>query len=351
MENKLNLHGRLVGPGEPPYIIAEIGSNHNGDMQLCKRLIDSAKSCGVDAVKFQSWSKSSLISRAEYARNTQYADKKRHFGTLEEMVERYQLTPEQHREVVTYCRAKEITFLSSCFSAEEVDLLKSLDVPAFKIASMDINHLPLLDYVAGKGRPVLLSTGMATLGEIERALGILQHGGAGPVALLHCVSSYPPAYETINLRNIATLQQAFNVPVGFSDHTLGTAIPLAAIACGACIIEKHFTLDKDMAGWDHAISADPVEMEIIVREGRNVFLALGSGVRTVSDADIEKQRSFRRRVVVKRAMKKGERLRLEDIDFKRPGTGIHPDEFVYVIGRSLAQDVAPDDELEWSDLV
>ena len=348
---KLRLGDKLIGPAEPPYFIAEIGSNHNGDMQLCKKLIDSAKSCGVDAVKFQSWSKYSLISRAEYARNTQYADKERHFGTLEEMVEKYQLTPEQHREVMAYCRAKEITFLSSCFSPEEVDLLESLDVAAYKIASMDINHVPLLEYVARKGRPVLLSTGMATIGEIERALHVLRAGGAGPVALLHCISIYPPAYEDINLRNMVTLQAAFDVPVGFSDHTLGTAIPLAAIALGACIIEKHFTLDKNLEGWDHAVSADPEEMEVIVREGKNIFQALGSTVRTVGEAEIEKRKKLRRRLVVKRDMKKGERLQLEDFDFKRPGTGIDPDESRYVIGRSLARDVAADDELEWFDLI
>jgi len=348
---KLKFPGRLIGPGEPPYIIAEIGSNHNGDVQLAKRLVDAAKSCGADAVKFQSWSKSSLICKAEYARNTEYADKKKHFGTLEEMVEKYQFTSEQHREVVAYCQKKEIAFLSSCFAPEEVDLLDALNVPAFKIASMDVNHLPLLEYVASKKRPVLLSTGMATLGEIERALNVLQRGGAGPVALLHCISIYPPAYESINLRNIATLQQAFDVPVGFSDHTLGTAISLAAIALGACIIEKHFTLDKDMEGWDHAISADPGEMEIIVREGRNVFVALGSTVRTVNEAEMEKRKAFRRRLVVKRAMRKGERLQLEDIDFKRPGTGIHPDELTYVVDRPLARDVASGDELEWSDIV
>jgi len=351
MATKLNLHGRLIGPGEPPYFIAEIGSNHNGDMQLCRRLIDSAKSCGVDAVKFQSWSKTSLISRAEYSRNTNYADKKRHFGTLEEMVERYQLTPEQHTEVAAYCQKRQITFLSSCFSPEEVDLLESLDVPAFKIASMDINHLLLLEYIGCKRRAVILSTGMATLGEIEKALATLKCSGADPIALLHCVSIYPPACESINLRNMITLQQAFDVTVGFSDHTFGTAIPLAAIACGASIIEKHFTLDKNMDGWDHAISADPAEMETIVREGKNVFAALGSTVRTVTEAEMEKQRKFRRRLVVRRAMKSGETLRLEDIDAKRPGTGIRPDEFAYVIGRRLTRDVEPDEELEWADLV
>lgn len=348
---KLSLGGRIVGRGEPPYIIAEVGSNHNGDMQLAKQLIDAAKSCGADAVKFQSWSKSSLISKAEYARHTHYVDRKRHFGTLEEMVEKYQFTPQQHYEIAAYCRKTGVAFLSSCFSPEEVDLLDALDVPAFKIASMDINHLPLLEYVASKKRPVIVSTGMATLSEIERALGVLQQGGVKSVALLHCVSIYPPAYESINLLNIVTLERAFDVPVGFSDHTLGTAIPLAAIALGACIIEKHFTLNKAMEGWDHAISADPSELKVIVREGRNVFTALGSTVRKVSEAEMEKRKAFRRRIVVKRAMRKGEKLQLKDLDYKRPGTGIHPHEFAYVVGRSLVRDMLPDEELEWSDLV
>lgn len=348
---KLNLSGLLIGPDEPPYIIAEVGSNHNGDMALAKQLIDTAKACGADAVKFQSWSKHSLISKAEYARNTEYENKRKHFGTLKEMVEEYQLTPEQHRQVVAYCQEQEITFLSSCFSPEEVDLLNSLGAPAFKIASMDINHVPLLEYVASKGKPVILSTGMATLGEIERALNVLKSSGSGPVVLLHCVSIYPPSYDIINLRNIPTLRQAFDVPVGFSDHTIGTAIPLAAIALGACIIEKHFTLDKDMPGWDHAVSANPDELEIIVREGKNVFTSLGSTVRAVSEAEMEKRKTFRRRVVVKHAMGEGEVLRQEDLDFERPGTGIRPDEITYVIGRSLARSVEPDHELEWADLL
>ncbi len=347
---KLNINSRLVGSGEPPYIIAEIGSNHNGDMKLCKKLIDSAKKCGADAVKFQSWSKKSLISKAEYNRNTSYADKKKHFGSLEEMVEKYQLTSEQHHEVRKYCDRKSITFLSSCFSNEEVDLLADLEVPAFKIASMDVNHIPLLRYVASKHKPVILSTGMATLGEIEHAVRTLKKGGAGPIALLHCISIYPPAYKTIHLRNMEMLNKAFGVPVGFSDHTLGTAIPLAAIALGACIIEKHFTLDKNLEGWDHAISADPAELETIVREGKNIFNALGTTTRSVTNLEMKKRKKFRRSVVMSHTMKKGEKIGIDDIEFKRPGSGIAPDEVDYVIGRSLNRDVLPDYELEWSDL-
>jgi len=255
--NRVKLGEFWVGPGHPPYIIAEIGSNHNGDMDLCRRLIDAAADAGAHAVKFQSWSETSLIAEEEYARNTQYADKKKHFGTLHEMVRAYQFTVEQHREAKKHCDARNIAFCSTPFSNEEVDLLESLDVPFFKIASMDIVHLQLLRHVARRQRPVVISTGMATLAEVEQAVEVVRAEGNSQIVLLHCVSIYPPEYETIHLRNLQTLEQAFEVPVGFSDHTLGTAIPLAAIALGARVIEKHFTLDKDMEGWDHAISANP----------------------------------------------------------------------------------------------
>jgi N,N'-diacetyllegionaminate synthase len=348
---KLKLSGRLIGPDEPPFVIAEIGSNHNGDIALAKRLIDAAVDCGVDAVKFQSWSRSSLISKAEFDRHPVYSDKKKHFGSLAEMVEEYQLTPEQHHEVADYCRDRGTLFMSSCFSPEEVDLLDQLDVAALKIASMDVNHLPLLKHVASTHRPVLLSIGMATMGEIEQALAVLRDNGSGPVCILHCVAIYPPPeMSMVNLRNIATLARAFDVPVGFSDHTVGVSIPLAAIALGACIIEKHFTLDKEMEGWDHAISANPDELRMIVKEGRNVFDAFGSSVRTVHPLELAKRLAFRRRVVIRHEMKQGEKLRESDLDYKRPGTGIRPDETSYIIGRTLATDIEAEHELAWDDL-
>ena len=346
----LNLHGRLVGPGYQPYIIAEIGANHNGDMELCKRLIDKAQECGADAVKFQSWSKTSLVSSAEYARNTNYADKNRHFGSLEEMVERYQLTPDQHLDISAYCSKKGIAFTSTPFTFEEVDLLETLDVPCFKVASCDINYLRLLNYIGSKRRPVILSTGMSSLGEIERAISILRAAGSGPIALLHCISIYPPESKDIHLRNISTLEKAFGVPVGFSDHSLGITIPLAAVALGASIIEKHFTLDKDMDGWDHWISADPTELKTIVVESKNVFDSLGSSVRRVSQAEMDKRVKFRRRVVLSRAMIKGDILTEADLNFKRPGNGINPDEDTYIVGRRLKRDCAFDEELEWGDI-
>lgn len=346
---KLNINGRLVGPGEPPYFIAEIGSNHNGDMELCKKMIDSAVDCGADAVKFQSWSKKTLISRAEYERNTTYNDTHRHFGTLKEMVEKYQFTHEQHLEILDYCKEKNVDFMSSAFSPEEVDMLLDMGIDYIKLASMDVTHLPLLEYIGSKGCQVLLSTGMATMGEIETAVKTLKEAGSGPIALFHCISIYPPEYEDIHLNNMKTLEQAFDLPVGFSDHTIGSSVPLASIALGACIVEKHFTTDKDMEGWDHWISADPAELEVICKEGMNIWKALGSSVRTVSEAEIEKRKKFRRRLVTTRAVKKGEVLQKEDFDFLRPGTGIGPEELKYAVGRVAARDLEEGDELEWSD--
>jgi N,N'-diacetyllegionaminate synthase len=339
-----------VGPNTSPYIIAEIGSNHNGDMDLCRQLIDAAAAAGAHAVKFQSWTDTSLISEEEYVRNTVYSDKKKHFGSLREMVTAYQLTADQHLEAQAHCRARGIAFCSTPFSIEEADLLEKLAVPFFKIASMDIVHLPLLKYVARKQRPVVISTGMATLGEIEHAVEAVRAEGNEQIVLLHCVSIYPPEYETIHLRNIATLQQAFDVPVGFSDHTLGTAIPLAAISLGACVIEKHFTLDQDMPGWDHAISANPEQLRTIVIEGRNIFTALGGRGRTVSAAEMEKRKKFRRSLVARRKLDRGHLLTEADLDAKRPGTGIAPNEIAYVLGRRLASDVAADQVLHWEQL-
>jgi N,N'-diacetyllegionaminate synthase len=347
---QLSIAGRRIGPEHDPYVIAEIGANHNGDMALCRRLIDTAAEVGADAVKFQSWTKDSLISRAEYARNTPYV-KNGGAPSLEEAVERYQLTPERHREIAAYCRERGVVCFSSCFSRREVDLLESLDAPAHKIASMDVNHLPLLEHVARTGKPVLLSTGMATLGEVERALSVLRMHGSGPVVLLHCVSIYPCKPEAVNLRLLATWRQAFDVPVGYSDHTMGVAVPLAAVALGASVLEKHFTLDHGLEGWDHAISADPAELRALVAGSREVRASLGSGVRTVSEAELEKRKVFRRRMVATRALRRGERLTDADVEFKRPGTGIQPDELPYVRGRALARDVQAEEELEWGDLV
>jgi len=337
-----------------PYIIAEIGSNHNGDMNLAKELIDSAKSCGADAVKFQSFTNKSLIAKEEYDRNQSYDDGdggKKHFGSLKEMVEKYYLREEQHFELSEYCKKMEIDFCSTPFSNDEVDLLQKLNVSFYKVASMDINNYGLLKYIAKKKKPIILSTGMATLAEISNAVKIIENEGNNQIVILHCIAIYPPKVEDINLNNIPMLQKAFEYPVGFSDHTIGTAIPLASVTLGSCLIEKHFTLDKDMAGWDHAISANPKELEEIVKESKNVQKSLGSFNRLVTEAEEGKKLKFRRSILATKKLNKGEYIKLEDLDVKRPGTGISPDEMKYVVGREILRDIGEDELIKWEDLI
>ncbi|WP_299702421.1 N-acetylneuraminate synthase family protein [uncultured Pontibacter sp.] len=335
-----------------PYIIAEIGANHNGDMELAKTMIDSAIQCGVDAVKFQSWTPTSLVSKEEYNKNQKYNDSpKKHFGSLKEMVEKYYLTTEQHFELNQYCTDKGVDFCSTPFSKEETDLLEELDVPFYKIASMDINNPQLLSYVAQKNKPVIVSTGMATLAEIENALNTLYKKGCYEVSLLHCISIYPPLYEDIHLNNITMMQNTFGVPVGFSDHTIGFSIPLASVALGACIIEKHFTTDKDLPGWDHEISADPAEMTVICQESKNIAKSLGSYTRVVSKAEQEKKLKFRRSIVTIKELKAGHILTIDDLTSKRPGTGISPDLLNQLVGRTLKKDVAEDTLLTWENII
>lgn len=334
-----------------PYIIAEIGSNHNGDMVLAKEMILSAKACGVDAVKFQSWSPATLIAREEYERNTKYTDNpKKHFGSLREMCERYYLRPEQHYELKEFCDENEIDFCSSPFANHEVDLLEDLGVPFHKVASMDINNLLLLRHIARTGKPVLLSTGMSTLTEIETAVKTIEAEGNKNIVLLHCIAIYPPKHEDINLLNITMLQQTFGYPVGFSDHSMGFTIPIASVALGACVIEKHFTIDKDLPGWDHMISADPPEMKMLAEETKIIAKSMGSYVRTVSADEEAKKLKFRRSVVATRPIAKGAVITPEDLTAKRPGLGIPPNEITNLYGRTVTRDVLEDDVLRWEDI-
>ncbi|HVP13533.1 MAG TPA: N-acetylneuraminate synthase family protein [Phycisphaerae bacterium] len=340
MPQTVSFAGRLIGNGQPPFFIAEIGANHNGDMDLCRRLIDAAADAGADAVKFQSWTDKSLLALGEYAAQDDFLRQAR----------KHQLSPEQHHMARERCRAKGVMFCSTPFSAGEADMLEGLDVPFFKISSMDVNHHAFLRHVARKKRPIILSTGMATLGEIEQAVMAIRSEGNDDIVLLHCVSLYPPNAETVNLRNIRMLSDVFGLPAGFSDHTIGVGCPLAAVALSACVVEKHFTLDKKMPGWDHAVSADPTEMATIIREGREIWKALGRYERTLTKEEVEKRNVFRRSLVTKRSMKAGEVITREDLDCKRPGWGIPPNELEYVVGRKLSEDVAAEQVLRWSQL-
>ncbi len=350
---QIKFGNKIIQDYATPYIIAEIGANHNGDMDLAKIMIKSAKDCGADAVKFQSWSPTSLIAKEEYDRNQSYNDGdggKKHFGSLKEMVEKYYLREEQHYELKEFCDTLGITFASTPFSNYEVDLLERCEIPFYKIASMDINNFQLLRKVAEKNKPVILSTGMATLSEIDSAVNFLYKQNIKEIALLHCISIYPPKYEDINLNNILMLRQAFDLPIGFSDHTIGTSIPLASIALGACIIEKHFTIDKELPGWDHQISANPEELKTIRQEGDNIVTSLGSFKRVISSGEREKKAKFRRSIVFTKDLPKGHILQDGDLCSKRPGTGISPELIEVLLGRTLKVDVYEDTLLNWNQI-
>ena len=353
MEVQLTNEKKIFNYSEP-YIIAEVGANHNGDMELAKKLINKAKECGANAVKFQSWTPKSLIAKEEYDRNQSYDDGdggKKHFGSLKDMVEKYYLRESQHFELKEYCDSLGIDFCSTPFSKEEADLLEKLDVSFFKTASMDINNIDLLKHIAKKGKPIIMSTGMASLAEIDLAVKAIEEEGNKQIIILHCISIYPPEYEDIHLRNVQMLQKVFDYPIGFSDHTIGTSIPLASIALGSCLIEKHFTLDKNMPGWDHAISADPKELKEIVTESKKISKALGNYYRTVTQAEEEKKLKFRRSVVALKNLQAGHVITRNDLVYKRPGTGIPPDEARFLVGRAVKNTIKEDQLIKWEDLV
>jgi len=332
--------------------ISEVSSNHSRNIDRAIEFIDIASKIGCDAVKFQSWNKKSLISSTGYKQNTVFNDsKKKHFGSLEEMVDKYYLRKEQHFELKNYCTSKDIDFCSTPFSKEEVDLVNELDVEFFKIASMDINNYPLLKHVAQFDRPILLSTGMSNLGEIEKAVTSIEKEGNSKIVILHCVAIYPPENKDLNLKNITMLQNTFGYPVGFSDHSLGFVASLASVALGACVIEKHFTTDKDLSGWDHQISANPEEMKKIVEGSKTIHESLGNFKRIISKDEKKKKKVFRRSIVLNKNLKAEDIIREEDISLKRPGTGFSIEEIKFVVGKKLKRDFEADYLLTKDDII
>ncbi|RXK13716.1 N-acetylneuraminate synthase [Malaciobacter mytili LMG 24559] len=337
-----------------PYIIAELGANHNGDMELAKQLIIQAKEAGADCVKFQSWSKDSVLSRKKYEDNYFLTDdyRDRTDYTLEEIVDKYSISEEELLEMKKFADEVGIDCTSTPFCKKEVDfLIDKLDAPFIKVASMDLNNYPFLEYIAKKGKPVVISTGLSELYEIDKAVKTIESTGNKDIIILHCVSTYPPIDSDVHLNNIKTLMTTYpEYPIGFSDHTLGIAIPLASVALGSCIIEKHFTLDKNMEGWDHKVSATKDEMINIVEGSKRISDALGSYRIIVSETE-EKKKEFRRSIVITRDMKKGEVIKYEDIDYKRPGEGFLPEMTEFLVGRTINKDLKFDHILLKEDIV
>lgn len=342
---------KLFPEGRAPYVIAEIGANHNGEVALAKKLVDAAKACGCDAAKFQSWD-SRIFSRTVYEQNYFLGDdyRGRKDFTLKEIVEEFALDDAEFDEIAAHCRSAGVDFASTPFENEQVDALVRCRAPFVKIASMDVNNDRLLRHAAATGKPIVLSTGMAELGEIERAVRILEDAKAAEIVILHCVSVYPAPPEILNLRNIETLRRAFGHAVGFSDHTLGIGAPVAAAALGAVVIEKHFTLDRDMFGWDHKVSTTPAEMALLVQALRDAHAALGSPRRELSARERDTRSSYRRSLVSARPLAAGRVIGADDIVYRRPGTGIDPSLAEVVVGMRARRDIADDTVLDWRDI-
>lgn len=337
-----------------PYVIAELGANHNGDMELAKKLIIEAKEAGADCVKFQSWSKDTIFAKKKYKDNFFIADdyRDRDDYTLEEIVEEYSISEQELLDMKAFADELGIDCTSTPFSKAEADfLVDKLETPFIKVASMDLNNLPFLSYLAGKGKPIVISTGLSELYEIDKAIEVIEKAGNSNIVILHCVSTYPPQDSDVHLNNIKTLMNTYpDFCIGFSDHTIGIEIPLAAAAMGACIIEKHFTLDKDMEGWDHKVSANKAELISIVNGVNRINTALGS-FRVTAPESSEKKAEFRRSIVLKNAMKKGDVLSFEDLDYKRPGTGLTPDMAEFIAGLKINKDLEEDHILTKGDLI
>ncbi len=324
------------------FIIAEAGVNHDGSVDQALRLVDAARAGGADAVKFQTFRADLLATRAA----PKAAYQERRPGAAESqfaMLKRLELDADAHRRILTRCREVGIQFLSSPFDAPSADLLAGLDVPLFKVASGEITNFPFLEHLARKGRPLIVSTGMSTLAEVAEAVQVLRQAGGRDLTLLHCVTEYPAPFAEINLRAMQTLQAAFGLPVGYSDHTLGIEIAVAAVALGAVVIEKHFTLDRTRPGPDHAASLEPPELRRLVEAIRHVEAALGSGIKEPAPCELPNLPVARKSVVAARALPAGHRLEPGDLQIKRPGTGLPPKLLPTLVGRTLRADVAPDE--------
>ncbi|MBI3269702.1 MAG: N-acetylneuraminate synthase [Planctomycetes bacterium] len=328
-----------MGNGRPCFIIAEAGVNHNGDVDLAERLVDAARDAGADAVKFQTWITERLVApdarMAEYQRENLGGAYRTQFELLKEL----ELGQEAFRRLREHADRQGILFFSTPDEEESADFLDGLGVPLFKLGSAEVTNLPFLRHVARKGKPILLSTGMATLVEVDAAVRAIEEAGHVPLVLLHCVSCYPTRPEDCNLRAMDTLASAFGRPVGFSDHTMGSEVAVAAVARGACVLEKHLTLDVSMPGPDHRASADPREFAAMVRAIRLVEAALGDGVKKPVAAELETRGVVRKAIVALRALQVGERIAEADVGLRRTSGGLDPSQMPLVVGRVVARAV------------
>ncbi|KAF5414904.1 MAG: hypothetical protein C5S49_06500 [Candidatus Methanogaster sp.] len=340
---KIKIGSRFVGSGEPAFIIAEAGANHNRDFDMAKKLIDVAADSKADAVKFQT-----------YSAETLYSKKTPEFSYMNgqnvyDLIKSIELPREWQQELADYADQRGIMFLSTPFDYAAVDELDEIGVPAFKFASFEIVDPELLKYAASKQKPMIISTGMANLGEIEDAISAIRSAGNDDIVLLHCNSLYPTPPEVVNLRAMKTMREAFKLPVGFSDHTLGIHISLAAVAMDACLIEKHFTLDRNLPGPDHSFAIESDELKEMVRCVREIGGAKGSGIKERSELEGDEMYvKARRSIHAKVNIPKGIEITRDMLIIKRPGYGIKPKFMDVVIGRTARMDIKEDDWVTWA---
>jgi len=328
---KVKIREKDIGNGEPCFILAEAGSNHNGSIEQAKKLIAVAAEAKADAVKFQLFQAERLS-----------ADKK-----IQKMLKELEFRRDWLNELNIYAKRKDIMFIATPFDTDAVDLLDNINTPAFKIASGDLTNLPLIKYIAEKGKPIILSVGLGSLDEIKEALDVIYSTRNENVALLHCVASYPTKPDDVNLKVIETLRQKFQVPVGFSDHTMEVSVPIGAVALGANIIEKHFTLDRKLEGPDHPYALEPEELKILVKGIRDVEKALGSGLKHVSESEKKGLVDGRRSIYAKVNIPKGTTITKEMLSILRPARGIAPKHIDGIIGKKAKVNIKENEVITW----
>jgi N,N'-diacetyllegionaminate synthase len=333
---------------QPSYVIAEIGVNHNGDLELAKKMIVAAKESGADAVKFQTFTAETLVSqktpKVQYQNNTTDPNE-----THYEMIRKLELPREDHFTIFEFCKSMRIEFISTPYDIDSAQFLDEIGVNIFKTASADIVDLPLQEFLAKTGKKVIVSTGMATLGEIENAVKIYRRANNSNLSLLHCVSNYPCSMASLNLRVIQTLSSTFQLPVGYSDHSVGAQATIIAVSLGAKVIEKHFTLDKSLVGPDHKASSTPEEFTELVEAIRMTEVALGTPFKECQDEERQMAQVSRKSIVLKQDIQEGEVLTQDNITMKRPGTGLLAHFIPSILNKTVNKSLKQNHLLQWND--
>ncbi|UFT98887.1 N-acetylneuraminate synthase [Radiobacillus kanasensis] len=338
---------KIISYDSPTYIIAEVGVNHNGSLEMAEKLIEVAKQSGADAVKFQTFKSEKLVSKSAKKAKYQTVNTDE-VETQLEMLKKLEFSHEEFKYLKKYCDEQDIEFLSTPFDEESADFLKEIGVHAFKIGSGDLTNLPLLKKIAKFNVPILLSTGMANLGEIEEAVHVLEHS---EFALLHCTSNYPAPVEEVNLKAMETMAKAFGKIVGYSDHTEGDEITISSVALGAKIIEKHFTLDRKLPGPDHAASIIPSELSNLVTAIRRVEKSMGDGIKRCTPSEVDTKNVARKSLVALTELQRGTILTEGNLGIKRPGNGIEPKHYEKLLGKAVKNHVNEDNVIEWDDVL